>query len=617
MCGVVGYVGEAQDGLLERMIDAVRSRGPDDEQKLILGRTHLGFTRLAINDLGFTGNQPMKSRSGRFISVMNGELYNAPEIRYTLQRKGFEFRGSSDAEIMPHGFEYWGTELFAKLRGMFAVAVWDCESESLYLARDQFGIKPLYYSTIKDGLVFGSSSRAVAKHPRVGTSLRESAIAEVLRFRYCPSGESMFEAVATVNPGEWIRWDRRGLRHNIYWQRQPYEEDDSVHDDEWPELFADALQQSIQKGMLSDVPMGILLSGGIDSGAVAHFAGQLNARNVLAFTYAMPGKHDESSMAREIATNSGIDHRVVQSANESFHDSFVGAIRSMDTPVLDAIIVPTFNLLKAVSGERKVVLTGEGADELLGGYAHIKPLLMLGSMARHGVPLAPLAGVLKTVPTSVLNRFFPYEASLGSQGHRKLCQMVSSGRSPGLALDYATSIFSVDEIQAGTVLNDFGKTSDVRQLAIADLMNWGFSQWLPNQILNKMDQLSMAHGVEARVPYVDPVVYDIVRRVPRRLLVSGKSNKVLLRTALQRRGYRWPQVPKRAFFVPPTSAHLADLSTVADEWSSQTVLAKYGIVSAKMVKAAREGMNRGDFLATKQVAAIAGLHIWLDQGFAW
>ena len=615
MCGIVGYVGATQDGLLERMIDAVRSRGPDDEQKLILGRTHLGFTRLAINDLSSTGSQPMKSRSGRFISVMNGELYNAPEIRYELQRKGFEFRGSSDSEIIPHGFENYGTELFAKLRGMFAVAIWDCETKSLYLARDQFGIKPLYFSAIKDGLVFGSSSRAVAIHPSVGTTLRESAIAEVLRFRYCSSGESMFETVATVNPGEWIRWDRRGLRRNIYWQRQPYEEDDSVRDDEWPELFGDALQRSVELGLLSDVPIGILLSGGVDSGAVAHFAGRLNARDVMAFTYAMPGKHDESSVAKEIATSSGMNHRSVQPAKESFNDSFVGAIRSMDTPVLDAIIVPTYNLLKAVSSERKVVLTGEGADELLGGYAHIRPLMLLGKMARHGVPLASLAGILKTVPTSVLNRLFPYEASLGSQGHRKLCQMVSSGHSPGLALDHATSIFSVDEIQAGTSLKGFSKTSQMKQLGIAELMDWGFSQWLPNQILNKMDQLSMAHGVEARVPYVDPVVYDIVRRVPRRLLVSGKSNKNLLRTVLQRRGYRWSEVPKRAFFVPPTVAHLADLSTIADEWLSHSVLGKYGIVSTKMVKTAREGMNRGDFLATKQVTAMAGLHIWLDQGF--
>jgi len=167
----------------------------------------------------------------------------------------------------------------------------------------------------------------------------------------------------------------------------------------------------------------------------------------------------------------------------------------MDTPVVDAIIVPTFNLLKSVSAERKVVLTGEGADELLGGYAHIGPLMLLGSLARRGVPLSPLASILKRVPTSVLNRFFPYEATLGSRGHHKLYQLVSSGHSPGLALDHATSIFSVDEIRAGTRLNHLGSGCQLKELRIAELMGWGYSQWLPNQILNKMDQLSMAHGV--------------------------------------------------------------------------------------------------------------------------
>jgi len=615
VCGVVGYVGETHDGLLERMIDAVRSRGPDDEQKLVVGKVHLGFTRLAINDLSATGNQPMNSRSGRFISVMNGEIYNAPEIRRALRTMGVEFRGSSDAEIIPHGFEAWGTQLFAKLRGMFALVVWDRVCEIVYLARDHFGVKPLYFSTLNDGLVFGSSSRAVAIHPKVGTSLRESAIAEVLRFRYCSSGESMFANVATVNPGEWITWDKRGLRRQTYWHRKPYAEDDSVRDDDWPEIFAETLEKSIAVGMLSDVPLGILLSGGIDSGAVAHFAARQNVEDLLAFTYAMPGKHDESLMARDIATTNGIQHRVVQPARRSFHDSFVGAIRSMDTPVVDAIIAPTFNLLKSVSAERKVVLTGEGADELLGGYAHIGPLMLLGSLARRGVPLSPLASILKRVPTSVLNRFFPYEAALGSRGHHKLYQLVSSGHSPGLALDHATSIFSVDEIRAGTRLNHLGSGCQLKELRIAELMGWGYSQWLPNQILNKMDQLSMAHGVEARVPYVDPILYDVVRTVPRRLLVSARSNKVLLRIALRQRGYRWAEVPKRAFFVAPTDAHIAELSTVADEWLSQSVLKKHGIVSMKMVNDARIGMQSGDFLATKQVAALAGLHIWLDQGF--
>lgn len=613
MCGLAGYVGRESLGLLDQMIQMIRPRGPDGLQIIESDSVHFAFTRLAINDLSPTGNQPMTSSDGRYIAMLNGEIYNASELRLLLKAKGFRFRGTSDAEVIPHGFALWGTELFEKLRGMFAVSVFDTYLKQLVLARDHFGIKPLYFSTFTGGVTFSSSARAVAIHPKVGMNLRESAIGELLRFRYCPSGESMFSKVETVKPGEFIVWDEKTLNRRKYWQRQSYNSEENESVENWTEMFCSALENSVNVGMMSDVPMGVLLSGGIDSGAVASFAGTQNSGNLLAFTYAMPNKYDESDLAKSIANASGIEHRIVCQPNVPFHESYLRAIRAMDNPVTDAIIVPTFNLLHAASLERKVVLTGEGADELLGGYAHIGPLVKLGKLSKSRVPLSSVAQLLSLVPSTVLTRFFPYEAKLGENGHKKICQIVRDGSDPSLALDHATSIFTSNEVRAGTSLGNVGDTAQLGDLKMKDLIDWGYSQWLPNQILNKMDQLSMVHGVEARVPYVDPFLYDVVRSIPMQHICSTNSNKTILRNALRLKGYQWADEPKKAFFVPPTKTHMAELEDVAKDWLCESMLKKHGIVSKKMANDSIKGMQNGDFISSKQVAALAGLHIWLDQ----
>lgn len=613
MCGLAGYIGEFQAGLLDQMINRIRPRGPDGVQVVERDSLHLAFTRLAINDLSATGNQPMVSIDGRYITMVNGEIYNAAELRRLLEAKGWRFRGTSDAEVIPHGFMHWGTDLFKKLRGMFAVSVFDTHLKQLVLARDHFGIKPLYFSDFPGGIVFSSSARAVAIHPKVGMNLRESAIGELLRFRYCPSGESMFSRVETVKPGEFIVWNQKDINRRTYWQRHCYNDEVNESVKNWTEMFSSALENSVNIGMMSDVPVGILLSGGIDSGAITSFAGTKNSGNLLSFTYAMPSDNNESELAKSISKSSGIEHRVIFPPNVPFSESYVRAIRAMDSPVADAIIVPTYNLLHSVSLERKVVLTGEGADELLGGYAHIRPLLKLGKFARSRVPLSVVARLLSAVPATVLDRFFPYEADLGESGRKKICQIVRNGANPSLALDHATSIFTSTEVRNGTSLGNVGGIAQIRDLEISELIDWGYSQWLPNQILNKMDQLSMAHGVEARVPYVDPVLYDVVSSIPTTLTCSMKPNKAILRSALKRRGYQWADEPKRAFFVHPTQTHMEELEAVAKEWLCESMLKKYGIVSKTMANDAVTGMRNGDFISSKQVATLAGLHIWLDQ----
>lgn len=596
------------------MLARIRSRGPDEQRTVVSRPAHLAFARLAIVDLTSTGSQPMTSRDGRYVTMLNGEIYNQQELRQQLSTAGYRFTGTSDAEVIPHGFSEWGARLFARLRGMFAIAVYDTVTKEVWLARDHFGVKPMYFASIGGEFVFSSSARAVALHPSVGRELRESAIGEFLRFRYVASGESMFAHVETLAPGTYVHWANGRITIATYWRPVEYAASDQVDSNDWVRMFDDALSGSVQAQLMSDVPLGVLLSGGIDSGAVLRHAARTRSDGLLAFTYAMPGRHDETKLAKAIADESSVHHRIVAAHHAPFAESFAKALRVMDTPVGDAIIVPTYRLLEAVSRERKVVLTGEGADELLGGYAHIGPLLKIGTASRVGLPPSLAASFVGAMPRQLLDQFFPYEASLGRGGKRKLQSLLRLAHDPARALDAATSIFSTDELSAIGNVSAPRRATRINSLTLPELIDWGFSAWLPNQILNKMDQLSMAHGVEARVPFVDPVVYDVVRMMPKAMLTTSRENKVVLRESLRRSSCAWAGRPKRAFFVPTDAEHADELAVAARDWLGDDMCSKHGVLRSTRVREKVSVMKQGDFLASKQVATMCALHMWLEQG---
>jgi len=613
VCGIAGFTGSAEPLFLNRMLAVIANRGPDGQMQFVNERVSFGFSRLSINDLSDNGNQPMFSNDDRLISMMNGEIYNAPELRRELESLGYRFRGSSDAEVVPHGYAEWGTELFGRLRGMFAIAVFDRGANQLTLARDHFGIKPLYYAKTSDGVVFSSSARAVSLHSEVGQGLSEKSIVEFLRFRYVQSGEPLYERVRSLQPGFFLQCGNSEIRLVRYWSRPRYESQSNASFDEQVEQFEAALSTSVRRELLSDVPLGVLLSGGVDSGAVLAAAG--GTPELIAYTFDMGGSTSEVRNAEVISRRYGARHVVVNANRDDFVDTFVKAIQCMDLPVGDAIIAPTYQLLGEVRKERKVVLTGEGADELMAGYVHIGPLKLLGSLASMGIPARSLAAVIRCVPWRVLNHFFAYDAVLGRSGKRKVIEIVNHSRRPELALAHATSVFGSDQVEMGTYLSSALPHSPIDDLSLSSLIDWGFSSWLPNQILNKMDQLSMAHGVEARVPFVDVDLYERVTSLESSMLLSRRGNKRILRETLKKWGYQEHQRPKQAFFQPMTDQHIADLERVAREWLSASVVAKHGIVRNQLVTDVMSELRSGDFLAGKQVMTLAALHIWLDQDF--
>ena len=595
------------------MLAVIASRGPDGQFKFTDQTFSFGFTRLSINDLSETGNQPMFSNDKQFISMMNGEIYNAPELRRELEADGHRFRGSSDAEVIPHGYAQWGTALFGRLRGMFAIAVFDMKLHQLTLARDHFGIKPLYYAMTRDGVAFSSSARAVSLHADVGQSLNEKSMVEFLRFRYVQSGAPLFERVRSLDPGCFVQCNGRETRLTRYWHRPRYQHNLKASTEEQVEQFDAVFRKSVRSELLSDVPLGVLLSGGVDSGAV--LAAASGTQELVSYTFDMDGRASEVREAEAIANRYGARHVVVRASQADFIDTFVRAVQCMDLPVGDAIISPTYQLLGEVRKERKVVLTGEGADELMAGYVHVGPLRLLGSLANLRVPKGVIATAVRCVPWQVLNQFFSYDAVLGKAGKQKVLDIINHSRQPESAVAHATSIFGSEHIKTGTLLSPAATHSQIDDLSLSSLIDWGFSSWLPNQILNKMDQLSMTHGVEARVPFVDVDLYELAATLPPCMLISRKGNKRILRETLRKWGYYEHQRPKQAFYQPITKQHIEDLERLAKEWLSDSVLGRHGIVKREFVRDVMKRLNSGDFLVGKQIVTLAALHIWLDQDF--
>ena len=615
MCGIAGFVGSGQPDLVDKMLAAVASRGPDGTRRFSGQNAEFVFTRLSINDLTETGDQPMFAADGRIVAMMNGEIYNSLEIRRALESKGRRFRGTSDAEVVPHGFAEWGVEIFSRLRGMFAIAIYDTVSKDLILARDHFGIKPMYFATTRDGVAFSSSARAVSLHPDVGQTLNYRAMTELLRFRFVQSGSSLYEKVQTLLPGQFAICRGNTVTLQNYWHRGRFVETASASDGELVERFSELLSESIRRELTSDVPLGVLLSGGVDSGAVLTGACAAKARGLSAYTYEMEGGSSEVEVARDLADSHGVIQHIVTGKESEFVDTFARAVQCMDLPVGDAIVAPTYQLLAEVRKDRKVVLTGEGADELLAGYAHVRPLQLLDRIARTGVHPAALAALVKCVPWRALDTVFPYDAVLGKSGKKKLVDIVQSARAPQLALTHTISIFDENEVQTGTNLPPVASQDSLGDLTLPSLIDWGFSSWLPNQILNKMDQLSMANGVEARVPFVSVELYEFVSTLPARMLLSRKGNKRVLREALKTWGFSYPERPKQAFFTPLTSRHQRELEALAREWLSTSMIRKHGVVSDVLVRDTIEKLRAGDFLASKRIVTLATLHIWLEQDF--
>ena len=508
------------------MGEQMARRGPDDQGEWHdeAAGVHLGFRRLAILDLSPTGHQPMVSPSGRSVLVFNGEIYNFPELRRELRGRGAEFRSSGDAEVLAVALETWGLGALPRLSGMFAFAWWEREARRLTLARDRVGIKPLYLAhDAKTGdLVFGSQYDQVLSAPWMQDApVRPDVLALYLRLVHMPAPYCLHAGSEQLEPGTYLRWQGGEVSRGRYWSPPSRAEPDLGLDDR--ERLGEALERVIARHRLADVPLGVFLSGGVDSALVTAVARRQTSSALRAFTLGNPGwSQDEAPMARRFANHLDVEHHVLHLEDDSW-DTVLGDVqKAQHEPFGDFSIVPTMAVSRFAREHVKVALSGDGGDELFFGYERPRSLLRDGALFRYPHPV---------------RRLLYYAGRLGIGPRRSDAVMFED---PGAYYLNVHGRFSASDLRylapsLGALPGDFDlyqspPYEDLRQLA-----HFSRRAELGGQLqrgLKKVDMASMFHGLEVRVPLLDPELVELGMRFDPMVHLHGDERKYLLRTEL-------------------------------------------------------------------------------------
>lgn len=571
MCGICGFRGNPDTSVLERMCHVIAHRGPDDEGHYLDEDVALGVRRLSIIDIQ-GGRQPIHNEDGTIWVGFNGEVYNFQELRGFLERKGHRFYTRTDTEVIVHLYEEYGEACVHPLRGMFAFAIWDRRAKKLFLARDRLGIKPLYYTNTGGKLVFGSEIKAILEHPDVQREVDLEALDLYLTLQYVPAPLTMFKGIYKLPPGHYLVCEKGELRISRYWDVVYCDAERFVDEDSAAEEFLGILKEAVRLRLISDVPLGALLSGGIDSATVVALMSGEAVDPVRTFTvgFDVAGEYNELKLARLTARRFEAEHREVI-VRASAAEVLPKLIWHMDEPVADQAALPTYLICRFARQFVTVVLTGEGGDELLGGYPRYAWFRVakafqrfVPSIIREGLMLK-LADVMPIgfrnkkrlvdllAERDDLDRHLGWVGNFPWEERQKLYKgSLKAGRST--ESDAAREVFErylVCKEQIGLVHS---------------LMYLDLKTWLVDDILTKVDKMSMAVSLEARVPLLDHKLVEFVAGLPSKLKVRSFGTKRMLRKAMQ--GLLPKAVvhgKKHAFLVPATEWFRGELAGFAKE----------------------------------------------------
>lgn len=558
MCGIAGFVEQdpssgadpfALAATVRAMCASIRHRGPDDEGVYVGEGLAMGMRRLSIIDLA-TGHQPIANEDGTLQVIFNGEIYNYAALRAELERRGHRFTTDSDTETIVHGYEEWGDTVFGRLRGMFAIAIWDRVRRHLVLARDPVGIKPLYYAEAGKRLIFGSEIKALLASGSIAPALDLPALDHYLTFLYTPRDASIFSGVRKLAPGHLLRWTPRGVTTAAYWM-VPADTSFAGTEEEAIEQLLGTIRDAVRSHMVSDVPVGAFLSGGLDSGVVVALMAEASGQPVRTFSIGFDDPaFDELDGARALASHFGTEHHefVVRPDALSIVDRL---ITHFDEPFGDASAIPTWYVSELASRYVKVALSGDGGDELFGGYdrylVHPRVEAFDRWLGPAGRSIASAAWPV--VPRGRKGRNFLRHVAKDARG--RYAETVAYFRA-----DERAALLSPD-VQAG-VSNVGAEASLLARFERFAALDWrsqmmhvDFETYLPEDVLTKVDRMSMAHSLESRVPLLDISVVELASRLPADFKIRGGERKRIFRQAAARiLPASTLARPKRGFAVP-------------------------------------------------------------------
>jgi asparagine synthase (glutamine-hydrolysing) len=609
MCGICGIAARegADPGRLAAMSATLVHRGPDSDGTWVDGPVGLAARRLSIIDLE-TGDQPLTNEDGSVVVVQNGELYNYRELRAELEAQGHRFRTHGDTEVLAHLYEQHGEGFAERLRGMFAAAIWDARSRKLVLARDRFGIKPLYYRAAGGGLEFASELRAL---PRAEVDL--DALEAFLAFNCVPAPLSILAGTRKLPPGHLLVWAGGEPRVERYARPAPVESG-AVRREPAEELAAELrerLRDSVRAHLVADVPVGVLLSGGIDSALLAAFAAEASGEPVRTFTIGFRERsYDETADARRVAERYGTDHRdLILEPDAAL--LLPALAEAFDEPFADSSALPTYLVSELAARDVKVALSGEGGDELFGGYETYSADLLAQRAAFAARLARPL---VERLPVSTAKASFDYRAK----------RFVRAAHLPPLERHHGwKEIFSPDaraELTGRPSGSDpvdglrarYAETEGAELLA--RLQDVDLGTYLVDDLLVKTDRASMAHSLEARVPFLDTAVSDLALALPTRLKVRGLRKKVLLRRAAE------PLLPaeivrgrKRGFSIPAAAWLRGELEPFARDVLSADTVARQGFFRPAAVTRLLDDHVAGREDLSRQLWGLLAFTLWHEH----
>lgn len=542
MCGLCGFTGELVDRetYLRQMTEKIIHRGPDSDGFYTDADIVMGFRRLSIIDLG-AGDQPLYNEDKTLVLTFNGEIYNYKALRAELLEKGHIFVTESDSEVLLHGFEEWGEELLPRLRGMFGFAIWNTEKKELFLARDPFGIKPMHYTRLADGrLVYGSEIKSILTHPDVKKEFNPAALDGYLSFQYSVPDETFFRDIYCLPPAHCL-WYRGGEVTLHRYFDPMFTPDEDMTLDEAVEEIDRAFTDSVEAHRISDVEVGCFLSSGVDSSFVAsYFGGQ------KAFTVGFDnGQHyNESNYAAELAKEVGIEHYVHIISEEEYWASLPKVQYYLDQPLADPSCVALYFVSKLAAEHVKVVLSGEGADELFGGYRiYHEPYSLRGYQRLPRFLRKFLAACAARLPDFKGKSFLMRGAQTLEERFIGNAKMFTEKEKARLLRDIPATdpTEKTRAFYAQTAGQD-----DVTRMQYLDI-----NRWMVGDILLKADRMSMAHSLELRVPFLDREVFKVASRIPVRHRIAAGTTKYAMRLAAERHiPASAAEKPKLGFPVP-------------------------------------------------------------------
>jgi len=600
MCGIAGYQGSGTLEDARRMIARIAYRGPDHQAAVAIGETGLAHARLSIIDLSHGADQPMKDGTGQFTIVFNGEIYNYRDLRSELQRTGAVFRTSSDTEILLHLYRVYGINMLPRLNGMFAFAIHDARTGELFLARDRMGVKPLHYAQAGGTFVFGSELKAVLAHPAVKNELDPVALNQYLTFEYVPTPRTIINGVNKLPPGHrMLVREGRVVRTDAWWAPDLSKRSIGLHDA--AHTFDDLMLRATERRLVSDVPLGVFLSGGIDSSAVAWYAQRASPAPIKTFSIGFEeASYDERTHARLVAERIGSDHHTEVLTERQCLDLIPDLYATLDEPFADASLIPTHLLSRFARKHVTVCLGGDGSDELLAGYPTFTADRYRALFAALPKPLHQLLRRLaRSLPPSDRNIALDFKVKQFLRGfeagpqHVNTLWLGSFTPAEKRALLHPDVLAQVGAAHGLEPVDAVLRGSPWAHRGLDEVILVFLRTYLVDDILFKVDRASMYTALEVRAPFMDFTVVEFLNSLPDHLKRRGANGKVLLKHVM--RG-KLPDAiidrPKKGFGIPLSAWLRKELRPLMEDLLAAESLRQQGLFRpAEVARLVREHLE--------------------------